>query len=394
MVSKSTKLNKASSSAKGSKPAKENRVFKDYVFEEADAQRIVGKKVRIYWPLDAAWYEGVVKAYDCKKKRHSVTYDDGDKETLNFHNEKIRVLYVEDEILGQGKKDTGEKRKHDSDKEYDNRKKKKRKEDGDDSDRKENIVAEEDIEEQKGEKHAEEDQGLQKQLEVDEKAEKGHQTYKRVGKKNAENRINEEKVNNFGANGSCKSSTKNTKSDDSGENVETSEDPAVSIKEVALEGAVNLMKADGNSATFAVEVGSVKHGIGDNVAVDCSLGIKSEEQRKNGGDLEKNDSNVAVKHIEPKDPPEILKNKGKKQVQTDEQVDGNDSGAISEAHIERIEDKGNNQKTGESKGSEMKSSLSSSKNEVKNKGQERFKHLLIAAEAIMVDHSLIGREKV
>lgn len=33
-------------------------------------QEIVGKRIRVYWPADKAWYSGSVEAYDGKSKHH------------------------------------------------------------------------------------------------------------------------------------------------------------------------------------------------------------------------------------------------------------------------------------------------------------------------------------
>ena len=47
---------------------------------------IVGRRISVYWVGDRAWYEGVVKDYDCAAELHTVCYDDGDQrdEPLNF----------------------------------------------------------------------------------------------------------------------------------------------------------------------------------------------------------------------------------------------------------------------------------------------------------------------
>lgn len=50
---------------------------------------VVGKSVRVYWPLDETWYEGCVKAYDEENDRHVVVYDDGEEEALKLAKEKV-----------------------------------------------------------------------------------------------------------------------------------------------------------------------------------------------------------------------------------------------------------------------------------------------------------------
>ena len=86
--------------------------------EEGD---LVGRPLRVYWPLDRTWYKGVVKSYDRFEGKHLIAYDeDGEEELLDLKKEKVgwlpmstkkepapaeavvtktkrRVVYVEDE---------------------------------------------------------------------------------------------------------------------------------------------------------------------------------------------------------------------------------------------------------------------------------------------------------
>lgn len=47
------------------------------------------RRVRVYWPLDKSWYEGLVKSYDDESKKHLIQYDDCEEELLDLSNEKI-----------------------------------------------------------------------------------------------------------------------------------------------------------------------------------------------------------------------------------------------------------------------------------------------------------------
>ncbi|KAH1056579.1 hypothetical protein J1N35_034644 [Gossypium stocksii] len=58
-------------------------------------ENLVGLKVKVWWPKDRAFYEGVIHSYDAVKKKHKVNYDDGDQEILNLKREKWEV--IEDE---------------------------------------------------------------------------------------------------------------------------------------------------------------------------------------------------------------------------------------------------------------------------------------------------------
>jgi DNA mismatch repair protein MSH6 len=53
------------------------------------AEEAVGRRLRVYWPLDKAWYEGRVDAYDAGSGRHRVVYDDGEEEEVDLGKEKF-----------------------------------------------------------------------------------------------------------------------------------------------------------------------------------------------------------------------------------------------------------------------------------------------------------------
>ncbi|WVZ64907.1 hypothetical protein U9M48_014354 [Paspalum notatum var. saurae] len=53
------------------------------------AAEAVGRRLRVYWPLDDAWYEGRVEAYDAASRRHRVKYDDGDQEEVDLGKERF-----------------------------------------------------------------------------------------------------------------------------------------------------------------------------------------------------------------------------------------------------------------------------------------------------------------
>ena len=51
---------------------------------------LVGKRVRMWWGGDDAWYTGRVAAFDAEIGGHTVKYDDGEEETYAMPNEKVR----------------------------------------------------------------------------------------------------------------------------------------------------------------------------------------------------------------------------------------------------------------------------------------------------------------
>ncbi|KAH0747234.1 hypothetical protein KY285_008891 [Solanum tuberosum] len=48
---------------------------------------LIGCRIKIWWPMDKKFYEGVVKSFDTQKSKHVVLYDDGDVEVLRLEKE-------------------------------------------------------------------------------------------------------------------------------------------------------------------------------------------------------------------------------------------------------------------------------------------------------------------
>ena len=45
---------------------------------------MIGKKVRVFWPVDENWYEGIVHEYDPSSGEHLLRYEDGDSEWVRI----------------------------------------------------------------------------------------------------------------------------------------------------------------------------------------------------------------------------------------------------------------------------------------------------------------------
>ena len=41
---------------------------------------MIGKKVRVFWPVDSSWYTGIVLQHDPATGEHLLKYDDEDTE--------------------------------------------------------------------------------------------------------------------------------------------------------------------------------------------------------------------------------------------------------------------------------------------------------------------------
>ncbi|KAL0699547.1 hypothetical protein Bca4012_055669 [Brassica carinata] len=55
-------------------------------------QELVGKRVKVWWPLDKTFYEGVIQSYDGRTKRHQVLYSDGEAEAIYLKNETWEII--------------------------------------------------------------------------------------------------------------------------------------------------------------------------------------------------------------------------------------------------------------------------------------------------------------
>lgn len=52
-------------------------------------QEVVGRRIKVYWPLDKSWYEGCVRSFDKLTGKHVVLYDDDEEESLDLAKENI-----------------------------------------------------------------------------------------------------------------------------------------------------------------------------------------------------------------------------------------------------------------------------------------------------------------
>lgn len=65
------------------KPSSEKKLY---------GAEVVDRRVKVYWPLDKSWYEGVVKSFDEISGKHMVQYEDAEEEKLNLSVEKIEWI--------------------------------------------------------------------------------------------------------------------------------------------------------------------------------------------------------------------------------------------------------------------------------------------------------------
>ncbi|XP_023004114.1 uncharacterized protein LOC111497543 isoform X3 [Cucurbita maxima] len=61
-------------------------------------EELVGRRIKVWWPLDRKFYEGIIQSFDPVKRKHKVSYDDGDEELLNLKKQKYEL--IGDEHMG------------------------------------------------------------------------------------------------------------------------------------------------------------------------------------------------------------------------------------------------------------------------------------------------------
>ncbi|GAB2293662.1 hypothetical protein Dimus_027876 [Dionaea muscipula] len=74
----------------------------DEVFETPHGKKyykedLIGCWVKVWWPKDKTYYEGVVTEFDAWKMKHRIEYDDGDEEVLNLRKEIWEMIGDDDE---------------------------------------------------------------------------------------------------------------------------------------------------------------------------------------------------------------------------------------------------------------------------------------------------------
>ena len=53
---------------------------------------LIGKRIRVWWPLDKKYYKGLVTAFNSKTGKHMVAYEDGDKEKVALKKERWDIV--------------------------------------------------------------------------------------------------------------------------------------------------------------------------------------------------------------------------------------------------------------------------------------------------------------
>ncbi|GER39666.1 enhancer of polycomb-like transcription factor protein [Striga asiatica] len=83
--------------------SKKRRHFYEVLGQDVDPYWVLKRRIKIFWPLDDCWYEGIVNNYRTTEKLHHIKYDDRDEEWVNLEEEKFKLLLLRSEIPGKAK---------------------------------------------------------------------------------------------------------------------------------------------------------------------------------------------------------------------------------------------------------------------------------------------------
>ncbi|XP_047968208.1 sister chromatid cohesion protein PDS5 homolog C-like isoform X2 [Salvia hispanica] len=109
-LSKPTKHEAVQEETPRTSTKRKNTPGKEKASDLEHGENLVGSKVRVFWPKDNEYYEGVIASFDSAKKKHRVLYNDGDEEILNLKKEQWDFL---DDVVSNGGQDV-EQSSHDT----------------------------------------------------------------------------------------------------------------------------------------------------------------------------------------------------------------------------------------------------------------------------------------
>ncbi|KAK8697404.1 hypothetical protein V6N13_113555 [Hibiscus sabdariffa] len=78
--------------------SRRRRHFYEIFSGDLDAQWVLNRRIKVFWPLDQNWYYGLVYDYDKERKLHHVKYDDRDEEWIDLQNERFKLLLFPSEL--------------------------------------------------------------------------------------------------------------------------------------------------------------------------------------------------------------------------------------------------------------------------------------------------------
>uniref|UniRef100_A0A7N1A4M3 Uncharacterized protein n=1 Tax=Kalanchoe fedtschenkoi TaxID=63787 RepID=A0A7N1A4M3_KALFE len=56
------------------------------------AEELVGSRIKVWWPQDKVYYDGIIESFDPIRRKHKILYTDNEREVLNLHKEKWKLV--------------------------------------------------------------------------------------------------------------------------------------------------------------------------------------------------------------------------------------------------------------------------------------------------------------
>lgn len=86
---------------KGSR--RKRRHFYEISPKDIEPHWVLNRKIKVFWPLDGSWYDGIVNDYHRECKLYHIRYDDYDEEWIDLDEEKFKLLLFPSEVPGREK---------------------------------------------------------------------------------------------------------------------------------------------------------------------------------------------------------------------------------------------------------------------------------------------------
>ncbi|XP_027353723.1 uncharacterized protein LOC113864327 [Abrus precatorius] len=81
--------------------SRKRRHFYEISLGDLDEYWILNQRIKVFWPLDQSWYDGLVDDYNKETKCHHIKYDDREEEWINLQTERFKLLLLPSEVPGK-----------------------------------------------------------------------------------------------------------------------------------------------------------------------------------------------------------------------------------------------------------------------------------------------------
>ncbi|CAM8966448.1 unnamed protein product [Rhodiola kirilowii] len=79
-------------SSEGTSKKRSRRRFTQPEDGKEYGEELVGSRIKVWWPQDKVYYDGIIESFDSVKKRHKILYTDNEREVLNLHKQKWKLV--------------------------------------------------------------------------------------------------------------------------------------------------------------------------------------------------------------------------------------------------------------------------------------------------------------